>query len=129
MENHHAPAPPQKPQGQPDNFNRAWGISCGSHESVCDSDAKPHPGFSITQNGKRLQQNGRQYTYTRASTKRSYNLGRLRPDPEYGTRENLGERLVHFVLKAKPVFSPGFFACGAVPSVHYFMVTDHIVTV
>jgi hypothetical protein len=34
------------------------------------------------------------------------------PDPEYRTRENLGERLVHFVLKAKTVFSPRFFACG-----------------
>jgi hypothetical protein len=26
------------------------------------------------------------------------------PDPEYRTRENLGERLVHFVLKDKTVF-------------------------
>jgi hypothetical protein len=34
------------------------------------------------------------------------------PDPEYRTRENVGKRLVHFVLKAKTVFSPIFFACG-----------------
>jgi hypothetical protein len=34
------------------------------------------------------------------------------PDPEYRTRENLGERLVHFVLEVKTVFSPRFFACG-----------------
>jgi hypothetical protein len=34
------------------------------------------------------------------------------PDPEYRTRENLGERLVHFVLKAKTVVSLRFFVCG-----------------
>jgi hypothetical protein len=37
---------------------------------------------------------------------------RLLPDPEYRTQEYLGERLVHFELKAKTVFSPRFFACG-----------------
>jgi hypothetical protein len=33
-------------------------------------------------------------------------------DAEYRTRENLGERLVHFVLTATTVFSLRFFACG-----------------
>jgi hypothetical protein len=50
-----------------------------------------------------------------------------KPDPEYRTRQNLGESLVHFVLKAKTVFSSRIFACGT--SVHFCMATDHIVTV
>jgi hypothetical protein len=37
---------------------------------------------------------------------------RIQPDPEYRTRENLEERLVHFALNAKTVFTPRFFACG-----------------